>query len=180
MEFDPRKDELEEAAGYRLSPEIMMRRGLVDQQEMFYVMPELNPERDHPPGMRAPGKAFSEYPNADQHDQGVAIMQRFGLNQPRIPQTEQAQSLRARPSHDIDLVSLNQMLRPMTEHNHHKDLQRALMPTGIELLVKAGVIPCRTMNVGDYRIRDCHYCPSPWTHFEMCPRSHLGDGGSIT
>src|ERR1700678_495863 len=84
MEFDPREDKLQHAAGYRLTPKIMVKRGLPDKQEMFDVMPELNPEGYHPPGMRPPGKTLAQHPNADEHDQGIAVVQRFCLDQPWI------------------------------------------------------------------------------------------------
>src|SRR5579862_7261050 len=119
---------------------------------MLNVMPELDPKRHHPPGMRNPRKSLAEHPQANEHDQGIAIVQGFGLNQPRIQQTDQAQSFRTRPPHDIDLVSLDEMLSPMRQHDEHENLQPTLMPTGIELLVEPGIPARCAMNVGNRRI----------------------------
>src|SRR6202041_867773 len=141
MEFDPREDQLKHAARHRLTPKIVMKSRLPDKQKVLNVMPELDPERHHPPSVRNSGKSLAEHPKADEHHQGIAVVQGLRLDQPRIPQTNQAQSLRARPSHNINLVSLDQVLGPMGEHNKHKDLQPTLMPTSIEFLVKAGIRP---------------------------------------
>src|ERR1700722_4606974 len=123
MEFNPREEQLKYAARYRFTPKIVMDSRLPDKQKMFDMMPELYPERDHPPRIGNSREALPQHPNADQHHQGIAIMQRFCLDQPGIPQAEQAQSPRARPSHNINLVSLDKVLGPMSEHNKHKNLQ---------------------------------------------------------
>src|ERR1700722_17942447 len=60
MEFNPGKDQLQYAARHRLAPKIMVRGGLPDQQKMLDVVPELDPESDHPPGMGDSGKAFAK------------------------------------------------------------------------------------------------------------------------
>jgi len=80
VQFDPREDQLQNAARYWFSPKIVVKRGLPDQQKMLNVMPELNPERDHPPRVRNSGKALPEHPKTDQHHQGVAVVQGFGLD----------------------------------------------------------------------------------------------------
>src|ERR1700691_5521837 len=137
---------------------------------MFDVVPELDPESHHPPCVGNSGKALSEHPNADEHHQGVAVVQRFCLDQPGIPQTEQAESFRARPSHHINLVSLKQVLAPMRKHDQHENLQSTLVPAGVELLVKAQITVLRAMNIRNRWIRDRHYCPpSPnrQTHFKV-------------
>jgi len=107
MKLDPRKKKLEDAARFRLMPEIVVRHRLPDQQEVLDVMPELDPERDHPPGMRDAGEPFSEYPETDQHDQRVTVVQNLSLDQPRIKQSKQTQRLGTRPPHDVDLIGLD-------------------------------------------------------------------------
>jgi hypothetical protein len=42
MEFDTWKDQLQNAAWDRLAPEIVMERGLPNEQEMLDVVPELD------------------------------------------------------------------------------------------------------------------------------------------
>src|ERR1700722_5810469 len=49
------------------------------------------------------------------------------------------------------------MLGPMRQHDEHEQLQAALVPARIKLLVEAGVRPWRVMNVENRRIRNCHY-----------------------
>src|SRR5271163_1352783 len=65
MEFDSREKKLQDATRYRLMPEIVVRCGLPDQQKMLDVMPELDPEGDHPPGMRNSGESFTEDPETN-------------------------------------------------------------------------------------------------------------------
>ena len=137
VEFHTWKNQLQNAARHRFAPEIVVKCGLPDQQEMLDVMPELDHEGCRPPLPRNPSESSAQYPKADEHDQGVAIMQSFGLDQPGIPHTKNAIGLRARPSHDVNLISLDQMLAPVCEHNNHKALKRTLMPAGVQLVVKA-------------------------------------------
>src|SRR6185437_19960 len=98
-------------------------------------MPELDPKRDHPPRVRCSREALPEYPNSNKHDNGVAVMKRFGFNQPRVVQATKSQGLGPWPVHYINLVRLHQMFRPMREHDNHEKLQSALVPLGIQLLV---------------------------------------------
>src|ERR1700722_10100987 len=106
MQFDARENHLENAEWNRFAPKIVMSRGLPDQQKMLNVMPELNPESDHPPGMGNSSKSFAQEPKAGQHDQRITVMKGFRLDEPGIPQAKQAIGLRTRPSHDINLISL--------------------------------------------------------------------------
>lgn len=59
-------------------------------------------------------------------------MQSLRLDQPREPQTKKAIRFRARPLHELSLVSPKQMLAPVRD-NEHKDLQPTFMPARIEL-----------------------------------------------
>src|SRR5580692_7915711 len=99
---------------------------------MLDVVPELNPERHHPPGVRNPSKTFPQEPETNQHYQGVAIMQGFRLDQPRVPQTKQTVGHWTRPSHHINLIGLKKVLCPVTEHDQHEYLKRAFVPLGVE------------------------------------------------
>ncbi len=87
VEFDARKNELENADGHRLAPEIMVYGGLGDQQQVLDVMPELNDQCNRPPLASGTRKSFAQDPDSDQHHQRITIMEDFGLDQPRIPQT---------------------------------------------------------------------------------------------
>ena len=51
------------------------------------------------------------------------------------------------------------MFGPMRQHDEHEDLQPSFMPIRIDLLVKAGIRPWRTMNIWNRRIRNCHNHP---------------------
>jgi hypothetical protein len=122
MQFDARKHELQNAEGNWFAPKIVMRRRLEDQKEMFDVMPKLNPERRHPPGMGDSRKSFTENPQADQHHQCVAIVQGLGFDEPGIPQPKHSIRFGTGPVHDINLVRLDQVLGPVCQHDHHKYL----------------------------------------------------------
>src|SRR6266852_6627039 len=149
VEFDAWKDQLQNTARNWLAPKIVVERGLPDQQEMLDVMPELDRQSCRPPLPRKPGESFAEHPKADQHDQGVAVVQGFGLDQPGVPQTKNAIGLRARPSHHVNLVSLDQMLAPMCEHNKQEELKRTLVPASVQLLAKAGFRGWRSLNISN-------------------------------
>ena len=69
------------------------------------------------------GESFAQHPDTDEHDDGVAVVQGLGFDQPGIPQTKNSIGLRARPSHDINLVSLDQMLAPVRQHDEHETLK---------------------------------------------------------
>lgn len=149
MEFHPWKEQLQNAARNRFTPEIVVQRGLRDQEEMLDVMPELDHQGCRPPLPRNASESFAKHPKAGEHDQGVAVVQGFGLDQPGIPQSKNAIGFRARPSHDVNLVSLDQMLAPMCEHNQREALQRTLVPPGVQLLVKAGPRRGRNRNASN-------------------------------
>ena len=70
-------NQLQDAHGHRRPEQVVVQGSLPDQQGMFNVVPELNHERYRPPLLRCPGKPFTQNPNADQHDQRVAIVQGF-------------------------------------------------------------------------------------------------------
>ena len=49
MQLDPGNPDLPNARRHLSTKEVMVRVGLVEEQEMLEVMPELDPERRHPP-----------------------------------------------------------------------------------------------------------------------------------
>src|ERR1700722_4915357 len=122
MKFHARKEELQHAERDRLAHQIVVERGLSEQKKMFDVMPELDDESNCPPCAAATGKAFAKHPEADKHDQRIAVVQCLGLDEPRIPEPENAIRLRARPPHHPYLVGLYEMLTPVCKHDRHKDL----------------------------------------------------------
>jgi len=107
VKFYTRKEELQDAEWYRLVCEIVMERSLSDQKQMLNVVPELDDESDRPPCAATSGKAFAKHPKADQHDQRITVVQCLGLDEPGIPESENAIGFRARPSHDPNLVCLH-------------------------------------------------------------------------
>src|SRR3954453_22029748 len=104
------------------------------------MVPELDVQHDAPPLVGGASEPFPQGPDADQHNQGVAIMQYFHLDRPGINHAKHPECLGTWPAHNVDLVGLEEMLSPMTQHNHHENLKGRLVPLGVELFVKAGVI----------------------------------------
>jgi hypothetical protein len=51
------------------------------------------------------------------------------------------------------------MLGPVRQHDKHEELQASFVPIRIELLVKAGIRPWRTVNARNREIRNCHDHP---------------------
>jgi hypothetical protein len=47
------------------------------KKRVLDVMPELDSERDHPPGVRPPLKSFVESPDAGEHNQRVEVVKQF-------------------------------------------------------------------------------------------------------
>jgi len=137
VQFDPREEKLEHAEGHRLSCQIVVQRGLPEQEQMLNVMPELNHQRDGPPGPRTSREAFAKDPQPNQHHNRIPVMQSFRFDEPRIPESENAIGHWPRPPHDPDLVSLRQMFSPMQKNNGHENLQRPLMPARVKLFVNA-------------------------------------------
>src|SRR6185437_8800417 len=90
MQFHAGEIQLQHAARYRLVPEVVMSGCLVDEQEVLNVMPELDHQSNRPPCERPAGKTFTEDPNSDQHYQSIAVVQGFGLNEPRPKQPKKS------------------------------------------------------------------------------------------
>ena len=70
--------------------EIVMNRGLRNQEQVFNVMPELDIQSHRPPLERRASESFAQGPNSDQHDDGKAIVKSFRLDQPRIEHPQNA------------------------------------------------------------------------------------------
>src|SRR5687768_3418262 len=84
MKLDPRNPDLADARGHAASePELLVLR-LIKQNEVLEMMPELNPERDHPPCMRRPRESFPEHPQPDQHHKSESVVEHFRFHEPRI------------------------------------------------------------------------------------------------
>ena len=81
-----------------------------------------------------PVKPGPEQPEAGQHHQRVAVVQRLGLDQPGIVVTDQAAGLGHRPSQRVNLKGLQQVLGPMREHDHHEGAQRELVIRAVHAL----------------------------------------------
>src|ERR1700746_3406018 len=114
-----------------------MEGSLADQQQMLNVMPELDHQSNGPPFPGGPGKSFSQNPDANQHDERIAIVQNFRVDQPGEVQPKKATGMMGRPAKDIDLPGLGNMLRPMRQHDNHKGPERSFVPTGVDLFIKA-------------------------------------------
>src|SRR5579864_642718 len=140
MKLDPGNPQLREAGRDRRMKPIMARNCLVLQNAMLNVVPELDPERDHPPGVGNPGETLPQDPQADKHDQGIAVMQRLRLYEPGVYEPQHTQRLWTRPMHYIDLVGLKEMFPPMGDDDGHESQQRGLVPAGVELFIKSSVL----------------------------------------
>src|SRR5438477_12489088 len=81
---------------FAAEPEVMRLR-LIEQNEMLEVVPELNPESDHPPRMRPPGKSFPQNPETNHHYQRKAVMEHFRFHEPWIVHAEYSHRHRAWP-----------------------------------------------------------------------------------
>ena len=100
---------------------------------MLEVMEELNAERDRPPAAIV-GRAepATQHPDAGQHHERVAVVEKLGADEPREHVAEGAMGHRDGPAHDVNLVHLEDVLGPVRQHDHHEDLQRALVPLAVQ------------------------------------------------
>src|SRR5580704_8299768 len=133
-----------------------MQGCLADKEQMLDVMPELDHQRHCPPCSCGSAEPLAEYPKPDQHHQSVAVVKRFRLDQPRVPKAQNAVSLRAWPAHHKNLIGLHEVFTPVSKHDKHEDLQRTLMPHGVQLLVEAGTRSRLESNVLQTRVRNRH------------------------
>ena len=63
--------------------EVITSGGLNDEEQVLDVVEELDRERDRPPPAIADaGKAAAERPQPDQHHDGIAVVESFGLDDP--------------------------------------------------------------------------------------------------
>src|SRR5579862_3529601 len=113
-----------------------MNRGLRNQKQMLEVVPELDDECNRPPFASSAGKSLPQNPNANQHHQGIAIVQYFGLDEPRIPEAKYPVGFWPGPPHHVNLIGLDQMLAPVRQYNDHKYLQRSLMPHRVQFVIE--------------------------------------------
>src|SRR5437667_3529915 len=100
------EDQLQNAGWHWRMEKVMVNDRLVLQQRMLDVMPELDIERYAPPLMGSSSESLTQYPDTDEHDQRVAIVQDFHLDRPGINHAEHSQRFGARPSHNINLIRL--------------------------------------------------------------------------
>jgi hypothetical protein len=64
-------------------------------------------------------------------------MEYFRIYQPRIAQTKDPSGVMPWPSENVYLPALREMLCPMRQHHNHENPKSRLVPTGIDLIVKA-------------------------------------------
>ena len=77
MKFHAGNIKLDETHRNRRATKVLPDEDLRLQDRVFYVVPELDAERDHPPFIRQPLESFAERPETDQHNQGISIMKRL-------------------------------------------------------------------------------------------------------
>src|SRR5690606_5996499 len=74
VKFHPRDHQLRKAQGHRGSEKILSDNGLSLKKRVLDMMPELDPERDHPPCVRPAGESLSQEPESRQHHKRVEVM----------------------------------------------------------------------------------------------------------
>src|SRR5215471_14843440 len=101
---------------------------------MLDMVKELNRERHGPPLPVAAARSepAAKRPESNQHHDGISVVQRFGLDQPRIEIPEKASRLRHRPCEHVDLKDLQQMFGPVRQYDGDEQSQRQLMPFSVE------------------------------------------------
>src|ERR1051326_7928309 len=142
VQLDPRNPDLTDARRDRAAKEVMVRVRLIEQQRVLEMMPELDPEGDHPPAPGPSDESLSEHPKADEHDQGKDVVQSLGAHQPWVVHAEDAHRHWSRPTQVEHLVSLDDVLGPVEEHDAHERVQSRLVPAGIETFINSQ--PART------------------------------------
>src|SRR5690606_13030666 len=122
VQLDAGDEKLSETHWHRAVCQVHTHDRLPLQEAVLDVMPELDPEGDHPPGTGKSGKAFTKDKNADQHDQRIAVVQHLGFYEPGKPEPEHATRLGDRPAQHVDLKSLREVFGPVRQHDCHKYL----------------------------------------------------------
>ena len=136
VKLDAWNPDLRDAQGHGRAEQVLPQDGLRLKKRVLDVVPELNAERDRPPGQGAALESAAHRPDADEHDQGVGVMQQLRFDQKREPVAENPARFGDRPAEHIDLKSLNEMLGPVRQHDDEKDAKSRSMPFGVELFVK--------------------------------------------
>ena len=98
-------------------------------------MEELDRQRDGPPAaIEDTGKAGAEHPQPNQHDDGIAVVQRLGLDDPREEVADKSTRFGNGPSEAVDLESLEEMLRPVGQHDCREQAQREFVLGAVQTL----------------------------------------------
>src|SRR5262245_6310531 len=106
---------------------------------MLDVMEELDPERRHPPEViDLTREAAAQSPEADQHNHGIPIVERLGLDERREEDTQGTTCFRDRPPEHVYLKSLQKMFNPVREHDHHEQAERQLVPVAVQPFDECG------------------------------------------
>src|SRR5687767_2006558 len=140
MQLDPRNPDLADAGGYAASEPELLRLRLIEENEMLEMVPELNPERDHPPCVRGARESLSHHPQADQHHESESVVEHFRFHEPRIVHAQKAHRHRPSPVHHKELVRLYDVLEPVEQHDRQEALQCGLVPARVETFEKARVV----------------------------------------
>src|ERR1700733_2012467 len=96
--------------------QVVMEQRLTLKKSVLDVVPELDDQRHRPPFPGQAGESLAQYPDTDQHDERVAVVERFRTHQPRVKQAQHAAGLSPWPAQVIYLPRLGQMFRPMSQH----------------------------------------------------------------
>jgi len=130
-----REEQLQKTDRDRRVEPVVVRKRLPLQNRVFDVVPELNNQRDRPPLTRGSGKAFAEYPNSNEHYEGITVVQDLSSDEPRKEETQDAVCTRPWPAEHVNLKGLREVFGPVREYDEHKQVERPLVPNGIQLLV---------------------------------------------
>ena len=135
VQLDARHPQLHDAGRHRPAEEVVAEQGLQLQQQVLEVVEELDPQRDRPPqAIVLPGESRPQQPEAGQHHERVAVMQRFRLDQPGKEIAEHAARFGHRPAEPVNLIRLQQVLGPVRQDDDREDPQRELVSRTVETL----------------------------------------------
>src|SRR6266540_2302162 len=132
MKLHPGDHELKDAGRHLHAEQEGVGLRLDEQQQVLDVVPELDDQRHGPPELRTTREPTPQYPKTDEHHHGVPVMEPFLRDQNREQLAQHAARLRAGQAQAPDLVRLNEMLRPVREHDHEERVERDAVIPAVE------------------------------------------------
>lgn len=85
------------------------------------MVEKLKRKPQHPPARRRPPKHREKERIAQEHEQGMTIMQPLRLHEPRIPQPQKTHTARTFPTQPPELVALANVFNQVRDDHDHKN-----------------------------------------------------------